>query len=272
MTRPAKYEQESVAIANAYGFDVFYAPLISVERVWERKFKEFLQSVLRGVANLVVFMSVSSVECVFAHIHDNDPTGQLAENFVRALNNKITVAAVGPATARKLESYGVSTQVLPKEYSSRGLAEALMPLVKGKRVWIVRSRQGDDTLKARLEEAGAAWVQEARIYEITPPKGDERRRAEELIMQLLAGDIEVITFTSGMCVANFFKIAEELGVKDELIARMCNISVAAIGEPTRKKLEAHGVRVDVVPEKFTFEDMMKEVRARVTSSPHRGIR
>ncbi|MHC1579076.1 MAG: uroporphyrinogen-III synthase [Candidatus Alkanophagales archaeon] len=262
VTRPARYERESVAVANAYGFDVFYAPLISVERVRDG-FEEFLRSVLRGEADVVVFMSVSGVECVFAHIHDGDPTGRLAESFVRALNDKTAVAAVGPVTARRLGSYGVATRVLPAEYSSRGLAEALTPLVRGRRVWIVRSRQGDDTLRARLERAGAEWVREARIYEITPPRGDERRRAEELIMRLLAGDIGVMTFTSGMCVANFFKIAEELGVKDELVGRMRDILVAAIGEPTRKKLEAHGVRVDVVPGKFTFEDMMREVRARL---------
>lgn len=261
VTRPAKYERESVEIARAYGFDVFFAPLISVRRVGEPKFEEFLQGVLQKDVDFVVFMSVSSVECAFAHVYDIEPRGQLAKDFIRALN-KTTVAAVGPATLRKLESCGVLTRLLPKEYSSRGLAGALRPLVRGKKVWIIRSKQGDDRLKTSLEDAGAT-VKEAKIYEITLPAGEEREHVVELIMLLLAGGIEVMTFTSGMCVENFLKIAEELKVRERVVRRMRSITVAALGEPTRRKLEAHGIKVDVVPKEFTFEEMIKGIKMRV---------
>jgi uroporphyrinogen-III synthase len=47
-----------------------------------------------------------------------------------------------------------------------------------------------------------------------------------------------------------------MGVRDQIIAMLNERLVAAIGRPTRRKLESMGVRVEVMPEQATFIAML----------------
>jgi uroporphyrinogen-III synthase len=88
------------------------------------------------------------------------------------------------------------------------------------------------------------------------PVGESQK---QLIAAVLQDKIDVFTFTSSMIVRNFLEIAEDLGIKDKLIEKMNQNTVAAIGEPTAECLRAHGVEVDVLPKRFTFGDMLEEL-------------
>jgi len=80
--------------------------------------------------------------------------------------------------------------------------------------------------------------------------------------EALAGKIDIFAFTSSMMVRNFMAIAEDKGIKDEIIRIMNEKTVAAIGKPTSETLAGFGVNVRIMPERYTFEELLKECKAR----------
>jgi uroporphyrinogen-III synthase len=65
-----------------------------------------------------------------------------------------------------------------------------------------------------------------------------------------------------MMVRNFMALAEDMGVKDYVIRIMNEKTVAAIGKPTSDTLSGFGVKVKVMPENYTFEELLRECRER----------
>jgi uroporphyrinogen decarboxylase len=64
---------------------------------------------------------------------------------------------------------------------------------------------------------------------------------------MAAGEIDVAMFTSGNQVLNLLKMADDLGLADELRARFRNIVVASIGPTTSEMLRSQSLPVDLEP-------------------------
>jgi len=70
-------------------------------------------------------------------------------------------------------------------------------------------------------------------------------------------------FTSSLTVEHFLEAADERGVREAAIEGLNRAVVGAIGEPTRRTAEEHGIDVDVVPESAEFERLAEAVVDRV---------
>ncbi len=245
--RPASYLAESVKLANAMGFDAITAPMIDVVDIADGQFKKFLQRIMEGEADYVVFTSANGVEFTFLKLIDHD-------EFVEQLN-KIHIVAIGPKTKNALIKNGIRVSIVPESYSSEGLVEQLEG-IEGAAVEIVRSSHGSPVLVEGLRKKGAI-VHETQVYEIICPR-DERH--VKLIEKTLKGKVDIFAFTSSMMVRNFIALAEEMGARDEIIKMMNEKIVAAIGKPTSDMLAEFGVEVKVMPERYTFEELLKECR------------
>jgi uroporphyrinogen III methyltransferase/synthase len=81
---------------------------------------------------------------------------------LRALGH-VQLAAIGPATAMMLRRHDLEPDLVPAEYRSERLAEALLPRVRGRRVLLARSDQGRDVLPELLRQV--AEVKEVAIYQ-----------------------------------------------------------------------------------------------------------
>jgi uroporphyrinogen-III synthase len=121
-----------------------------------------------------------------------------------------------------------------------------------KHVEVLRSNHGNPILIKGLEEGGAA-VTETILYDIVPLEGKEQ---EAFVREALSGSIDAFTFTSTMTAKSLLLKADAMGVLDSLKAAINAKKVAVIGNPTAEFLRKSGIRVDVVPDKFTFEDMI----------------
>ena len=80
------------------------------------------------------------------------------------------------------------------------------------------------------------------------------------LKEALSGHIDIFAFTSSMMVKNFMTIAEDMGIKEEIIRIMNEKTVAAIGKPTSETLSGFGVRVGIMPERYTFEELVRECK------------
>jgi uroporphyrinogen-III synthase len=108
----------------------------------------------------------------------------------------LSLAAVGPATARALNQAGYRVAIVPSAgYDTESLlADPRLTHLTGKRVLLVKGRAGREMLGAELARRGAA-VETADVYERSPavPKPADLHHAEEA---LRSGRIQVVTATS----------------------------------------------------------------------------
>lgn len=162
------------------------------------------------------------------------------------------VCAIGPRTRDALKERGVEVGVLPNEYTSEGLVEALRDRVRGRRVEVARSDHGSQELLVGLNDAGA-FVHETVLYELMRPEGG----GIEAVKALRDGDLDAVLFTSSLTVEHLLDAAGEQGLEDEVLAALQDVVVGAIGEPTRRTAEMFGVDVDYLPEQQTFESLVR---------------
>src|SRR6056297_912751 len=124
-----------------------------------------------------------------------------------------TVCAIGPATADALRDAGYPVDVVPEEYTSSGLVDALVERgIDGARVEVARSDHGSAVLLEGLVAAGAD-VHETVLYRLVrpPAAGDSAERAA-------AGRLDGALFTSSLTVEHFLDAAADRGRREEAIA------------------------------------------------------
>ncbi|MFZ2412044.1 MAG: uroporphyrinogen-III synthase [Candidatus Methanoperedens sp.] len=247
--RPAGYLADSIKLAKSMGFNTITAPMIDVVDKTDANFKGFVERVMKGEVDYVIFTSANGVEFTLLKLDEPD-------EFIKYLNNA-HVIAIGPMTKKALEKIGIRVSIIPDSYSSLGLVEQ-MSGIEGAVIEIARSSHGAPELVDGLLKKGAV-VHETQVYQLISPK-DERHAG--LMKRALAGEIDIFAFTSSMMVRNFMAIADEMGVKDELVGIMNEKTVAAIGKPTADTLSGYGVYVKVMPKEYTFAELLLECKKR----------
>lgn len=249
--RPESYREKSEALAKDYGFEPLYAPMIRLEGMKDEGFEPFIQRVLAGSSDYVVFTSANGISFTLEKLSEAEK-----EAFITALK-KSRVIAIGPNTEKELLKIGIEKPFLPGDYSSEGIVEALCPEVKGKTVDLARSEYGASVLIEGLEKCGAT-VYETHVYTLTIPEGAIQK---EMIERTLAGEVNAFAFTSSMMVKGFMKHAEKLEAEETVKEALKKAVVGAIGTPTGNTLRKYGVNVDVIPEEFTFEALLKVIKS-----------
>lgn len=122
----------------------------------------------------------------------------------------------------------------------------------GTSVLVTRARHQASRFSRMLGEAGAR-VFELPAIEIGPP--DSYAALDSALAQLAATDWLVFTSTNG--VEAFFSRLEGRG-QDARALGGCRIAV--IGDGTAAALRTHGVRADLVPERFVAEALLEALR------------
>jgi len=246
--RPAGQQEESIALAERYGFIAISAPAIALEK------KPLPEDLLDRInaAECVAFTSANGV-----HIALEDKA------ISRALAAKMIVA-IGPKTKQALEEYGLQSE-MPDSYSSEGLERMLKGRYKS--ILFLRSAQGSQYLSHGLRAAGIV-VDDIPLYEVVDSSDP---RLDQLIER--ANEVDIFAFTSSSTVRNLISRAREMGREERLREVLAKATVAAIGKPTAEELSRLGVAVDVIPESFTFEAMLAALakRRKVPGKPQSMI-
>ncbi len=245
--RPVDKMEESLKIASDLGFDTVAAsPLVIVPNDTPDIGRLF-DELKRGSMAYVVLTSSTSVNAILelARMHDVD---------VVPLIDRCVTVAIGPATAAAMREEGMRVDLTPEEYTSEGVVTMLTSRgVEGKGICLLRSDKGERILVTGLQDAGAS-VTEVHVYRLEPqPEGEELKN---VVQKALAGEIDAFVFSSAMTAATFIDAAERMGAGDEIIEMLNNRAVVAMGPPTKRKLEAMGVSVTVMPQHATFESML----------------
>ncbi len=192
----------------------------------------------------IIFTSVNGVEAFIERLKHYDLD-------LRAIPRAAKVAAIGPATALKVEEAGLRVDVLPEEYRAEALVGALEnDSLAGKKVLIPRAKVAREILPEKLRESGAEVVVPPAYESVPSSEGKERLKG-----LLEKGEVECVTFTASSTVENFVRAfgAEEAS---RLLAKT---GVACIGPITSSTARSHGLKVDAEAEEYTIPGLVGAV-------------
>lgn len=245
-TRPVQRIKDSVREAEELGFTVMAAPSLEILPGDDSEFDRFESSVTEGC--VVVFGSATALEQCMRRFGDRFP----------GIVSGARIVSIGPATTKKLAEAGVEAHDVPEDYSSYGLVDLLKDDVSGRRVVVVRSDSGSDVLSDGLREAGADLVDVAsyRLKEVGMCPA-----LLHMFIAIKRGRMDVMAFTSPMSASSFVGRMEDHFGKEEALSYLRGIKIAAIGRPTKERLESLGLPPDIVPGETTFRDMLLAVKA-----------
>lgn len=199
----------------------------------------------------------------------------LAQECAESLNRTCVVAR-SHKPQKVLEGYGVRVSLVPSDNTAEGIAREMAKFdLRNKSVTLLWPGTSEPILRETLERGGAKVFEAmAYGYSLELEKGGadvlaavgfksippEERKILQLINDLLKGAIHIITFTSPPSARNLFHVAEGHGLHDDL-RRSLNekVLIAAIGPPTRRAIEEHGVAVDVVPDAYKLGSMVRAI-------------
>jgi len=215
-------------------------PVINI--VPPRSWKELDRAVLDLKSyGWIVFTSVNAVEFFWMRLH--------ALNLDARWLGGVKVGAIGPATARALESKGIRPDYLPERYTSEGFIAGLRKEdVAGYRVLLPRADIAGNELMEGLAMLGAEVHQVTAYRTITVS-----RSVSQAKQMLLRGAIDVITFTSASTVNSLLAI---LGRRWQVIRQA---KLACIGPNTSKALKERGLTADIVATEHTMPQLVQAI-------------
>ncbi len=159
----------------------------------------------------------------------------------------LRVAVIGSATAAALEPLQLKADLIPERAVGEALAAALAPLVRGKRVLLVRAAAARDVVPETLAAAGG-HVTIADAYRTVIPE-DAGRRARALFANEALPN--AIVFTSGSTVTHLVAVLEQ-----EQLALSSDIACISIGPITSAALRDAGLRVTAEAESANLESLV----------------
>lgn len=178
----------------------------------------------------------------------------------------VRVAAIGPSTADRLESFGLRPDVVVPESGTEATANALEAAgsLSGARVLVVRPdhgriEQARETLAIELGRRGADATD--LIAYRTVAGSPESAAAQELYRQLLDGAVDAVTFTTPTAVQRFV----DLIGRDQAADLLNQTVVVAIGPVTAAAATALGIAAPRVADPFTVSGMVATLVAELRS-------
>jgi uroporphyrinogen-III synthase len=235
------------------GAEVIEIPFIEIRK--PRSYKP-LDSALKHLNeyNWVILTSVNGVDAVW----ERAKKLKLGKRQFRHLQ----IAAIGPATGKRIEKHGLKVDVVPEEYVAESVVKSLRKQVKGKRVLLARARVARDVIPRELRKLGAQ-VDVVEAYETVIPKSARSR------LQAVLKDPKrrpgVITFTSSSTVKNFVALLDKAVWRGRPHPRtpdpstFAGIQFASIGPITSTTLRELGLCVDIEAEEYTIQGLVTAV-------------
>ena len=222
VTRSRKQASQLREALENQGAHVLEVPTIEIEPITDfSPLDRVIEEI--GLYHWIVLTSENGVEAFFNRL-------KALKKDARILRDA-KIAAIGPGTKAKLNSFSIEPDLMPEAFTTEGLIRALKKAgVRGKRFLLLRTNIAPDLLNRALEEAGGK-VTEISVYKTEKPKGLSAK-IKEAVHQ---NSLDFITFTSSSTAQHFF---EALGNGRKLGAK-----VISIGPVTSEAIRKWGVKV-----------------------------
>jgi len=198
----------------------------------------------------IVFTSVNGVDFFINRLAE-------LQKDIRELKG-IKIAAIGPATAKRLKDLHLRVDYIPKEYRAEAIIEGFKDFgVKGKNILIPRAEVAREILPDQLRELDAN-VDIVTAYRTIMDDSS----VDEIKKMLEKRQVDMVTFTSSSTAKNFAKLLDDLDLKEVLK----DVTVAAIGPITAQTARDLGFNVDIEAKDYTIPGLVEAIEEWVQQS------
>jgi uroporphyrinogen III methyltransferase / synthase len=242
VTRSRAQASDLVARLEELGAETIQAPAIRIEPPEDpRPLREAARN-LTGF-DWIVLTSVNGADALFAAL--------AAEGLdARALAGQ-RVAAIGPATAERLRTFGIRADLQPETFTGAAIATAILAEtgpMNGTRILLPRADIAPKELPNTLTAAGA------RVTEIVAYRTITDFANRDIVTTALErGEIDWITFTSSSTVRNFL---EAIGAD---CVRESQVRLASIGPTTSATLQEMGLQPTAEAATYTLGGLVEAI-------------
>jgi uroporphyrinogen III methyltransferase / synthase len=240
VTRSREQAGQLSAQLRELGAEMLEVPTIRIEPPTRRQ--DVVDALLElNSYNWLVFTSPNGVatffEYFFRQFHDMRDIGGAR------------IAAVGPATAKKLKELHLQVDLMPDEALASSIAEAFSEYesIENLKICLLRAEVANQELPAALEALGAI-VDDVACYKTVPEPDDPGGVAAKLI----ENGADWITFTSSSTVEHFHTRFD----LPALLKKFPGLKVASIGPETSKTLAGVGLKPTVEAKEHTIDGLV----------------
>jgi uroporphyrinogen III methyltransferase/synthase len=204
-----------------------------------------------GGFDWIVFTSTNAVAACLDRLAAT--SGGTGADPAETLAGKVRIAALGPATAERLQATGLHVDLVPEEHSQNGLAAAFAAMpVTGQRFLIPTSDLARADLAEALSSRGAR-VEQVTAYTTRPP--DTARSLPLSDEETLS--VDTVVFASPSAVDGLFAVLGPERAAD-LLERTV---IACLGPTTTAAVTARGFAPAIAPNDHTVPALVSAITA-----------
>jgi uroporphyrinogen-III synthase len=255
-----RFTSEFSTLFEKLGATVHACPMLEEKPVENPgELRSFIRQILDGRIDLMIFLTGVGARFL---ITEAESMG-VKDEFLKALQ-ALTVVVRGPKPVNTLRQFGLRADVTPQHPTTEGVVEALQSHdLNGRRVGVQLYGTPNPQLVSALEARGAT-VTPVQVYAYGAAA--DSGAVSDLISRILAGEIQVVAFTSAPQVHMLFDFASQLGTAAPLTrALQTGVIVASIGEVTSRALQDKGITPKIVPLQSKMGALVQAVRDFFTS-------
>lgn len=238
VTRSRKQASALSAKLRILGADAYELPTIRVEAPENlMEFGELVRDAFQY--DWLIFTSANGVDAFF------DMFYRLYDD-ARNIGN-VKIAAIGPATAKRVKDFHLSVDLQPKEFIAEAIVKELLEFgsVENLKFLVARAQGAREMLPKQLTQLGAI-VDEAIAYRTVPETNDTSGGLE----RFQAEGADLVTFTSSSTVENF------LALKIPWPERT---KTASIGPITSETMRKNGMTVDTEAARYDIDGLVDAI-------------
>jgi uroporphyrinogen decarboxylase len=203
---------------------------------------DFANRLITGGVDVIVFLTGVGTRILVQQVERYVDRAR----FLAAISDVKSVVR-GPKPLAALRELGITpTLTVPEPNTWRELLSTLDQQLPVANLVVGLQEYGvtNPSLIAGLEARGAK-VDAVHVYDWALPY--DCGPLEQNIRRIVGGEIDIALFTSANQVQNLLKLADDLGLADDLRAAFRNVVVAAIGPTTSEMLRNQDFPVDLEP-------------------------
>lgn len=220
--------------------DFICASPLRAETNDDSNFSLFLIDALSGRFEVLVATCPTAIEAVVTMAKRRKMLERAREAFAKS-----ELIVIGDRTAQSAERHGLKYSSVAPEATTEALVQHINSRSRRGTVALLRSDQGSKRMVEDLKATG--WkVEDVPVYSLLLDEGEDM---QDLLERLDDGSVDVLVFPTPAHAQAFLVQLEERCGEDEALSLLEGLTIAAMGQETREKLESFGIKVELVPER-----------------------